>query len=138
MLRGRIVRSLGVGILVVVASSILQPAYAADCTGWWWQKIDCLQKRVTDLEQSQAALQKELRELPQRFAVQVRAVEAKLNKRIDGEVKDIGGQVSESLRRGVKIRNGKEDTCIFSESIGVGGFRKCNNDEREVWVMQAK
>jgi hypothetical protein len=132
------VRSLLIGLLTVAASAILQPAYAAECTGWFWQKIDCLQKRVEELEQSQAALQKEIRELPQKFAVQVRAVDARLTKRIDGEIKDIGGQITESLRSGVKIRNGKEDTCIFSESLGVGGFRKCNNDEREVWVLQAK
>ena len=131
-------RFLIIGFIAVAGSVLSQPASAADCTGWFWQKIDCLQKRVAELEQSQAMLQKELREMPQKFAVQVRAMETRLNNRVDSEVKDIDGRITTSLKHGVKIRNGKEDTCIFSESVGVGGFRKCNNDEQEVWVLRAR
>lgn len=129
-------RSLSIGLFAIAMSSVLQPAHAAYCQGWWWQKIDCLEKRVASLEQSQAALQREVRDLPQKFAAQLGALEAKINRRIDAEIKDINGRIAETLRAGVKLRNGKEDTCIFSDNIGVGGFTKCGSDEREVWMLQ--
>jgi hypothetical protein len=96
----------------------------------------CLEKRVTTLEQERAALRAELVELPKNFGAQIAALEARLGKRIDAENKDVNGLIAKSLKRGVKIRNGKLDTCLFSDNLGVGGFRKCSNDDKEVWMLQ--
>jgi hypothetical protein len=111
-------------------------AQAADCEGWWWDKIKCLEKRVAVLEQQQVNLQAQLAEMPKTFGAQIAALEARLGKRIDQENKDVNGLIVKSLQRGVKLRNSKLDTCLFSDHLGVGGFRKCMNDDSEVWLLQ--
>jgi hypothetical protein len=130
-------RSIVLGFFALTLASALQPAEAADCEGWFWQKIECLQQRVATLEQRNLALEKELRDMPQRFAAQLRALETRLNKRIDLDVDDVDKRVDVALKRGVRVRNAKEDTCLFSDAAGVGGFRRCENTSPEIWNLQA-
>jgi hypothetical protein len=130
------VRHLTIAIVALATSCGAQAANAASCEGWWWDKVACLEKRVTALEQDKAALRAELAELPKNFGAQIAALEARLGKRVDAENKDVTGLIAKSLKHGVKIRNGKLDTCLFSDNLGVGGFRKCANDDKEVWTLQ--
>ncbi len=123
-------RHLTIAIVALATSCGAQAEHAPVAKAGGGDKIACLEKRVAALEQEKSALRTELSELPKNCGTQIAALEARTRKN-----RDVNDLIAKSLKRGVKIRNGKLDTCLFPDNLGVGGFRKCANDDREVWAL---